>query len=153
MLFLQFQPKNDVELVGFVLGVTLAGLVSGGIPFGFGLATRQTGLGVVGGVISAVTGAALGCCGGIPVAFLFCGIIVVMAWVTRINQIGRPIREPSPADYDDYVDTEDDYRRALPRFAEPVEGDDEPRKPQDRPRWRTYDDGERRRDERRHDDW
>jgi hypothetical protein len=73
--------------------------------------------------------------------------------VTRINQIGRPIREPSPADYDDYVDTEDDYRRALPRFAEPVEGDDEPRKPQDRPRWRTYDDGERRRDERRHDDW
>jgi hypothetical protein len=153
MIFAQFQPRNDAELLGFVLGVTLAGLVSGGIPFGFGLATRQTGLGIVGGVISAVTGATLGCCGGIPVAFLFCGIIVLMAWVTKINQIGRPIREPSPADYDDYEHTEDDFRRALPRFAEPVDDEEDRPRRQDRPRWRTYDDGERRRDERRTDDW
>ena len=154
MILAQFHPRNDEELIGFVLGVTLAGLVSGGIPFGFGLATRQTGLGVVGGVISAITGAALGCCGGIPVAMLFCGIIILMAWVTKINEIGRPVREPRPADYDDYVDTEDDYRRALPRFAEPVDDADEDRpRREDRPRWRTYDDGERRRDERRTDDW
>src|SRR5215203_2045915 len=110
MLLVQFHPRNDEELIAFVLGVTMAGLVSGSIPFGFGLATRQTAIGVTGGVISAVTGAALGCCGGLPVAFLFCGIIILVAWVTKLNQIGRPVHEPSPADYDDYRDSEDEFR-------------------------------------------
>ena len=116
MFLAQFHPRNDEEMIGFVLGVTIAVLFSGSIPFGFGMATRQPALGITGGIISAVAGAALGCCGGIPVALLFVGIIILVSWVTKLNQIGRPIREPSPADYDDYEHTEDDFRRALPRL-------------------------------------
>jgi hypothetical protein len=150
-LFAQFQPRNDAEAVAFSVGIALAGLVSGAIPFGYGLTAKQTGLGVLGGIISGVAGAALGCCGGIPVALLFCGIIGVVA---RASSIGRPpAREPRPADYDDYEHTENDFRRALPNLDRNPGPDHHGDPDEDRPRWRTYDDGERRRDERRDRDW
>jgi hypothetical protein len=167
MLFAQFQPQNDVETVAFTMGAIFAGIVSGSIPFGYGISARQPGLGIAGGIISGLTGALLGCCGGFPVAFLFCGIIALVANISNAGRGG--VREPRAADYDDYAHTEDDFRRALPRYAEPVDdddrrdrGEDRRRDPGDdrrrdaggdRPRWRQYDNGERRRDERPNRDW
>ncbi len=56
MLWAQFQPKNEAEAAGFFVGVMLAGLFSGGIPFFTGLVMRQVALGISGGIISAMAG-------------------------------------------------------------------------------------------------
>jgi hypothetical protein len=103
MLWAQFQPQNDAEAAGFVVGIVIAGLVSGGIPFFTGLAMRQVSLGIAGGIVSAGAGALAGCCGGIPVAAICTMVIVLVA-----NSSGRPVEhspftEPLQEEYDDYA--------------------------------------------------
>jgi hypothetical protein len=118
MLWAQFQPRNEAEAAGFFVGVVLAGLISGGIPFFTGLVMKQTGLAIIGGVISAGAGALAGCCAGIPVAIVFTIIIVVVA---QNAGNGRPERSQHPDsagyDYDEYgrafrVATRDDAKRS-----------------------------------------
>src|SRR5688500_13162107 len=78
MLWAQFQPQNDAEAGAFLVGIMIAGCVSGGIPFFTGLAMRQVSLGIAGGIVSGAAGALAGCCGGIPVAII-CTMVIV--WV------------------------------------------------------------------------
>jgi hypothetical protein len=86
MLWAQFQPRNDAEMVAYVVGALMAGVISGAIPLSTGLAMRQPILGVIGGVVSAGAGALFGCCAGIPVALLLSGIIAVVAVAARTSQ-------------------------------------------------------------------
>jgi hypothetical protein len=105
MLWAQFQPRNEAEAAGFFVGVMIAGIVSGGIPFFTGLSMKQVPLGIIGGVISAGAGALAGCCAGIPVAMFFTIIIVVAANVSgSTNKAAERFPEPiTREDYDDYV--------------------------------------------------
>jgi hypothetical protein len=147
MLWAQFQPKNDAEAAGFFVGVMIAGVISGAIPFITGLCMKQSGLAVIGGVISAGAGALAGCCLGIPVALVFTIIIIVMA------QYAGPAhpRVPYPEE-DDY-----DYARhfqPLPRHGDqpdrrPSRGEPDRRDPDRREadRRREADDDWRRRAE------
>jgi hypothetical protein len=110
MLWAQFQPRNEAEAAGFFIGIMVAGIVSGGIPFFTGLSMRQLPLGIIGGVISAGAGALAGCCAGIPVALFFTIIIVVVANVSgSTNAHTPPDRFPAPITPEEY----DDYVRAL----------------------------------------
>jgi hypothetical protein len=103
MLWAQFQPRNEAEAAGFFIGVMMAGLISGGIPFFVGVAMRQVTLGIAGGIISAGAGALAGCCLGIPVAVLFTIIIVVVAQYAGRERPEPRFPEPIVDDYDDYA--------------------------------------------------
>jgi hypothetical protein len=103
MLFAQFQPKNEAEAAGFFVGVMIAGIVSGGIPFFTGLSMKQLPLGIIGGVISAGAGALAGCCAGIPVALFFTFVIVIVAQISGNTQARLKFPEPIQEDYDDYA--------------------------------------------------
>lgn len=102
MLWAQFQPRNDAEAMGFFVGIMLAGLISGAIPFVTGLVMRQSALAIIGGIVSGGAGALAGCCAGIPVAVFFTIIIVVVAQFASV----RPERSTQPDsagfDYDEY---------------------------------------------------
>lgn len=102
MLLAQFQPKNDAEAAAFAVGVIIAGLISGGIPFFTGLALRQTAMAITGGIIAGGAGLLAGCCGGIPVALIFTVVIVVMAQNSP-PPIQSPWDKSLQEDYDDYV--------------------------------------------------
>src|SRR5262245_26217092 len=78
MLWAQFQPKNDAEMVAFAFGAIFAGVVCGAIPLSTGIAMKQPILGVIAGIISAATGALIGCCLGLPFALLLSGVIAVV---------------------------------------------------------------------------
>ena len=103
MLWAQFQPQNEAEAAGFFVGIMLAGLISGAIPFITGLVMKQSALAIIGGIVSAGAGAMAGCCAGIPVAIFFTIIIVVVAQFAGSN---RPERSQHPDrsgyDYDEY---------------------------------------------------
>jgi hypothetical protein len=152
MLWAQFQPKNDAEAVGFAIGITIAGLISGGIPFFTGLVMRQTTLAVVGGVISAGVGALLGCCGGIPVAIIFTVIIVMVAQTAVPRAVPSPFERPLSEDYDDYArpfqvpDRKGD-RGAVP-YAEEVRGGETERRREPDRRREADDDWRRRAEDR-----
>lgn len=115
MLWAQFQPQNEAEAAGFFVGVMLAGLFSGGIPFFTGLAMKQTALGIAGGVISALAGALAGCCLGVPVAMVFTVIIVVVAQFANRSSVDPRLGRLDDGEYDDYVRS---FRRRI-RKADP----------------------------------
>jgi hypothetical protein len=142
MLWAQFQPKNEVEAAGFFVGVFLAALTSGAIPFVSGLLLKQTTLGVVGGIISAGAGVLAGCCLGFPVAFVFVIIIVVVSQNSEARRLPQV-----PTVEDDY----DDYARAFqfPRAGEGP-GGRRSRRPEEADRDR---DRRRERESEADDDW
>ncbi len=103
MLWAQFQPKNEAEAAGFFVGVMLAGLFSGGIPFFTGLVMRQVALGISGGIISAMAGALAGCCLGIPVALVFTVIIVIVAQFAGQTPSEPQFPRPISSDRQKYI--------------------------------------------------
>jgi hypothetical protein len=121
MLWAQFQPKNDAEAAGFFIGVMMAGVISGGIPFFVGLAMRQVTLGVAGGIVSAGAGALAGCCLGIPVAVMFTIIIVVVAQYAGRERPQQRFPDPIADDYDDYARPFRTSERPEPRRYRPPE--------------------------------
>src|SRR5688572_15351613 len=103
MLFAQFQPQNEAEAAGFFVGVVLAGVISGGIPFTVGLCMRQVGVGIGGGIVSAGGGGLLGCCAGIPMAIVCTFVIILVASASNKGEPQSPFAEPLPSEYDDYA--------------------------------------------------
>ena len=99
MLWAQFQPKNDAEMVAFAFGAIFAGVISGVIPLSTGIAMKQPVLGVICGILSAGTGALFGCCLGLPAALLLSGVIAVVGMALRNN--GPSYAPPVAEDYDD----------------------------------------------------
>ena len=83
MLWAEFKPQHEAEIAVIALGALMAGLVSGAIPFSGGVARRQTALGIVAGLVSATVGGLFGLIGGLPVALLLSGVILIVAQVTR----------------------------------------------------------------------
>lgn len=126
MLWAQFQPKNEAEAAGFFIGVMLAGIISGGIPFFVGLAMRQVTLGVAGGVVSAGAGALAGCCLGIPVAIMFTIIIVVVAQWSGRERPGPGFSSPTGHEFDEYGRPFRLPERAEPARYRPPERKSEP---------------------------
>jgi hypothetical protein len=172
MLFAQFQPQNDAEAAGLIMGVVIAGVISGGIPFTVGLCMRQVGLGIGGGIVSAGTGALLGCCGGIPMAIVCTFVIILIAQASNKGEPPSPFAEPLPSEYDDYArafqipgregerrrgdsrrgdSRRGDSRRGESRRGDSRRGDDRDERPRqarpDRDRRREDDDLQRRADE------
>jgi len=99
MLWAQFQPKNDAEMVAFAFGAIFAGVISGVIPLSTGIAMKQPVLGVICGILSAGTGALFGCCLGLPAALLLSGVIAIVGMALRNHTptYAAPVAE----DYDD----------------------------------------------------
>jgi hypothetical protein len=134
MLWAQFQPKNDAEAGIVLVGAAIAGLISGGIPFFTGLAMRQKTLAITGGLVSGTAGFLAGCCGGIPVALIFTGVIIAMAQSSP-PPIQSPWDKSLHEDYDDYVravrlpgrDPARDRDRGSIPYAEEVRGDESDR--------------------------
>jgi len=129
MLWAQFQPKNDAEMVAMGVGAIIAALICGSIPISTGLAQRQPVLGVIGGVISGGVALFFGCCGGLPTALVFCGIITFVAQMAPPPM--SPVRTAQPAYDDDY----DDYARP---FQLPNADGERPRHYTDRDRDRDH---------------
>jgi hypothetical protein len=125
-LFAQVNQNSDAYKAGQVVGVIFAILLSAAIPIAYGASRGRTVLGIVGGVCAAPAALLLGCLGGLPVAFLFVGIIALSSGgETRKKRKRKPRRRD---------DEEDDYDRPR-RSRRDDEGDED-----DRPSRRRRDD-------------
>lgn len=105
-----------------VIGIIFAVILCGAIPISVGANKGQPVLGVIGGVCAGGTAVLFGCLGGLPVAGLFCVIIMAVAG----SSSGRP-KYGRRRDYDDYDDEEDDYepRQRRKRRRDEDDEDDE----------------------------
>src|SRR5262249_41958209 len=111
MLWAEFKPQPEAELAIIGLGALFAGVVSGSIPFSTGIATRQTALGIICGILAAGPGALFGCIGGLPAPLFLALIIYVGAQPTKpapaavlsaaqddYDELARPFQLPGSKD-------------------------------------------------------
>jgi len=121
MLFAQFQPQNQAQATGFLIGVIIAMIVCGLTPLvtaiicGVKLYSKGSDgwriaivvvLGLLGAPVASVIAFPLGCLGGLPTALFFTIPIIIVAATAP-----EPRRRRRRRRYDDNDEDEDDYDR------------------------------------------
>ncbi|MBN9523368.1 hypothetical protein J0H58_33455 [bacterium] len=145
------QANNAAFQAGQVFGIIIAVIVSASIPISFGASRGQPVIGAIGAVFSGGAAVLLGCVGGLPVAGLFCLIILMVSNSGGTKRKKRK-KKPRREEYDD--EDEDDYDRPRSRRAARDDEDDYDDRPR-RSRRDDYDDedDDRPRRRRRDDDY
>ena len=111
LLLFAVDPNSTAYKVGDIIGGALVGSICGLVVFNLGRTRGRTALGVAGGLLSAAGGFLFGWFGGLPVAGVFAGVILLLGdpdarqpddWPRRTKK-RRPQREVAeePDDEDD----------------------------------------------------